>query len=645
MLTSSSIRRSFQKMTSIWGEPLNLQCQYSISSLKQDNPVYVKFLKDHFLNRDDLYIAECCCPAHYHDKQPCYFTFDSICSKCKTPNRLVLSKSFFLTHLRDFMSTRYVSETSCCTHDHQSPCGYCSNCVFHDGSECELGAVEKCRFSTELTCDSSNHSVTHFTQPFHFRNDCSLIFEHLYRLKKPTLWFCEVHEHTHRSKIDGTSQEKCRIQITQCCDRAIDLAELKRSFYIIKRFPNGKDRDYLIFDPSLWREQSRNFFFSFLRSIVTTENETLINDRYQQFETSTFKCNKIQGYRSGKESFPRTNVTGFTTMGIYQTANISCELERSTCLIPQCLWKLLIDSEYFLDYICLKRDPSIKPTCMYVLRPQMNPDPNIETIIIPAAIAKPLTQDQDGDRNAAYALPKKKNGRDLTLLCTFKLAVKEMERAFNQPLTTIGTPRFSWNETDLIHVFQGSDLVRQNSLYRKLGKDPTVLLNAICGYYRDEGEQLWNDLLTINRADQNSHYLTLDDFFGETNELAKVPLSGAKGTLEHLKILKNRFNNPAGIRSQEREAECLEMCDRYVQSSRDLSDSGRNQFTLLHAANDLKTQCGLVWHNHILLVDLSQCALFCPFTFNLASLEACLMDLELAHQQNLSVNSSCIDRL
>lgn len=46
---------------------------------------------------------------------------------------------------------------------------------------------------------------------------------------------------------------------------------------------------------------------------------------------------------------------------------------------------------------------------MFVCKPFRNPDPEIDVIVINDSVAKPMNQDQDGDKNAVYALLKRTN--------------------------------------------------------------------------------------------------------------------------------------------------------------------------------------------------------------------------------------------
>lgn len=155
---------------------------------------------------------------------------------------------------------------------------------------------------------------------------------------------------------------------------------------------NQRRTEYIIYDPQIWREQSFNHFISFIRAVITMPE--MIKERYVRFEESNFSISNIKKYKSGKESVVRTAVTGFETKGLYQTATISCLIPYYQILIPQMLYDLLEQQHYDLSLVCVKRDPSIKSTCMFVCKAVKNPDPSFSTIVIPDAISRPMNQDQ-----------------------------------------------------------------------------------------------------------------------------------------------------------------------------------------------------------------------------------------------------------
>lgn len=224
------------------------------------------------------------------------------------------------------------------------------------------------------------------------------IHEHIYNIKVPTFYICTAHVHHHNLY----PQIPCIIQTFQCCSNAIFIKDYTQCFAVtIKNrasllLANGdvskstnaqskkKDKSFIIFDPSIWREQSYNHFLSFIRAIILDPkiNSSVIMDRYHRFESSHFAISNIKKYISGKESIIRTAITGFDTTGIYQTSIISCTIPYHSVVLPQNLYTMLKDDGYDLDLILVNRDPSLLTTCLYVCSVLVNPDPNIDVVAI-----------------------------------------------------------------------------------------------------------------------------------------------------------------------------------------------------------------------------------------------------------------------
>lgn len=78
---------------------------------------------------------------------------------------------------------------------------------------------------------------------------------------------------------------------------------------------------------------------------------------------------------------------------------------------------------------------------MFVLKAIVNPDPDIQVIVMNDVIAKPLNQDQDGDKNAIYTLPKHMHSSyDKFQSFIHKVAKIEMAKAYNKRNTLIACP-------------------------------------------------------------------------------------------------------------------------------------------------------------------------------------------------------------
>jgi len=101
---------------------------------------------------------------------------------------------------------------------------------------------------------------------------------------------------------------------------------------------------------------------------------------------------------------------------------------------------------------------------MFVCRAIRNEDPGIDVVIINDSIAKPMNQDQDGDKNAVYALPKHTNkhyNRYESFL--HKISKFEIAKAYLETKTLIALPRYSFSENSRLLIHRNVDWLKKNS--------------------------------------------------------------------------------------------------------------------------------------------------------------------------------------
>lgn len=425
--------------------PLFLTNKIQIRSLEYQ--IHDFQLRDHFLSTEDIFLRNCLCSNHTHCKIPCFVSNDRECRKCGTVFELLVRHQSLLFHRKALETCRVFR---CCVHRHDPPCLGCVNCKI--GSPCVVKDPYYCDLTTGVTCNGpKDNGQLHSTTLF--EHDLS---NHLFDLRIALFYFCKRHEHRHEHDPAVT----CALQTFRCCEQAVYVTDFKKSFLLVVG-----NKKYVIYDPALWREQSTNHFASLIRASVLLPKA--VNDRYKRFESSNFKVSSIKKYKSGKQSIVRTAVTGFEVRAIYQTSTISCNLPSDCVLVPQRIWDLM-EGDYDLNLICIKRDPCIKSTCMFVCKAVRNPDPEIDVIVINDAVAKPMNQDQDGDKNAIYALPKHTR-RFYNRYETFlhKLSKYEMSVAYERNKTLIGLPRFSFSENARLLIDRNARWLQDNDEFFK----------------------------------------------------------------------------------------------------------------------------------------------------------------------------------
>lgn len=452
------------------------------------------------------------------------------------------------------------------------------------------------------------------------------LHEHIYNTKNPIFYFCFKHSHFHKSH----PTIKCIIHEFQCCDDAISVKDFTECFTVTtvssKSNLSKKHHEWIIFDPFIWREQSYNHFMSFIRAVIISPSD--IAERYKRFESSNFTISNIRQYISGKESKIRTSVTGFETSGLYQTSTISCTIPYYVVVLPQKIYDTLESEGFDLDLVILKRDPSILQTCMYVCAVRRHADPNCLVTTISDQQSKGMNQDQDGDRNAQYLIRKRINGYDATKSFDYKIAKMEMANAFRVKRTLVGTPRYILSETSMLKIKRNSNDFMHLDFFKKTHHENISFMNeAAAGYLADEYDE-FQEFLRLYVQNEQPTYITVDDILLKGDRLSTIVSSGAKGNWQLIDMLLGNISSCKGSTLTQKRKDMLDLCNKYITSSQDLSRNGRKQFAALYAAHDLVSFFDNIYINKVCYAYYGDFASTVTFLFNNASLKLFVNDLK-----------------
>lgn len=462
--------------------------------------------------------------------------------------------------------------------------------------------------------------------------------EHIYNTKNPIFYFCFKHAHYHKSH----PTIKCIIQEFQCCDEATSVEDFTECFTITtlssptasssstktNRNDIKKATEWIIYDPSIWRDQSYNHFMSFIRAIIVSPAD--MAERYKRFESSNFTISSIRRHISGKESKIRTAVTGFETYGAYQTSTISCIIPYFVVVLPAKLYDELNSEGFDLDLVLVKRDPSILQTCMYVCAVRRHDDPRCLVTTISDQQSKGMNQDQDGDRNAQYLLRKRYNGYDCTKSFDYKVAKMEMANAFCEKKTLIGTHRYHLSETRILKIKRHPEDFRSSVLFEKcqqIGGDVKSINEAGAGYLADEHDY-FQELLRQHTENETPSYIKVSDILLETERLPSIVTSGAKGNINLIEMLLDNISSVNGKTLTDKTKDMIDLCNKYITSSQDLSRNGRKQFAALYSAHDLVSFNGNIYINKLCYANYEDFASAGTFLFNNTSLKLFVLDLK-----------------
>lgn len=603
-------------------QPLFLTNKLNINELGRDVNVHDYQLRDHFINMNNLYELLCECTRQKHCGRPCAIVHEPKCMKCGRETRLLVPYTSLLFH--GDMETKKLtySEEG---HIHKPPCRRCCNCK--TGLECCIRESFTCHISTDVVSRSGGIRFNRM-----LTTDQLLTNEHVYDIKRPLFYLCQRHKHYHQHLA---AKDICYVQTRECCEQAIHIQQYHHCFMVTVQ--GAKRRaEYIIFDPQIWREQSFNKFMSFIRAVICAPEA--VKDRYKSFENSNFSIANIKRYKSGKASIIRTAVTGFETQGLYQTATISCLIPYYVKVIPRKLYQVLAEQHYDLDYVLVKRDPSLLPTCMYVCALYCQPDDDIETTTISDQLSKGMNQDQDGDKNADYFIrtrcaQQKWDARDLY---DYRVAKMELAAAFRNKCTLLGRPRYVLSETTLLILERHREQLRReptNVYFKKTHRYGVQFVNdASAGYLRDEYDEFQRLLQLYNYERVPLEYVTFDDLTLAKDRLSSGISSGAKGTFDLLQLFLDNIEKTKPL--VERKQDMIDLCNKYIVSNQDLSRNGRKQFTSLYASQDLVSFNENIYINKVLYADFSNFATAVYFQFAEVSLELFLKDLRTDYKRN-----------
>lgn len=594
--------------------------------------LYDSHIIDHLKISTNIYTVQCSC-RHSHNKEKCNFRTTSSCVTCKCVNLLTISYKSLLFH--SLANTLYKCDY--CTHKHDAPCNNCIKCKIN----------EPCIILESFDCNLSNFNVCEYCGKFTklFQNS-KMLSKHQYNIPKHICYICEKHEHYHKN-----NPNKCPIQQLKCCDEAIELLKYPGSFFVyVNELGKTNPTKYIFCDPKFWREQSINHFISWLLAVCSEyiENNNckrkrndykkqydLIKNRYEKFTTSSFKIPDLSTYKSGRDSIVRTDITGYTTKGLYQTSIISSIIPQNEIILPQKLYDLC-EIDCFMEFGIVKRDPSFRQTCTFLFKLVRNVDPTINTLIIPGMTSKPYNQDQDGDKNAIYLFLKQIiKGYDRKDTFLYKMCQLEFKVVSNYKQTLLAEPRYLFSEHDMIllHRF-GDQLFADDEFYMRTKKHGfKFMAEASCGYLKNEFKLFEQKLIEENKKERKN-IITIFDIKQKTNTLNSIYESGAKTNRMTLKLLNDNLYSPKKL--NESLDELLTQMNRYILSSKKLRFDGHSEFILLTSLLDIIVNVYIVFWNKKILCDLKPYSNLYCLNFDEASLDLCLEDLECNYLKELN---------
>lgn len=513
------------------------------------------------------------------------------CSVCHKLLEKIVDANQILFHSKDAQQIMFQSEGY---HIHKPPCGSCIQCLF--GHKCAITDNIRCNLVSDIETNGKTNII--IDQYF---------FDHILCPKMDDWYICEHHKHHHSDK------SLCLLMNVKCCNYAVPFFMYKQSFSI--KLAEGLYFPFV--HPSSWEDQIKNYFMSMLKYLLCDHEK--FASTHQYLEKSLYKFGRISTNVSGKFSIIRSGITGLFATGLYQTGTMDSSQHFSDVVVPEKLLKFL-DDRFFTDSALINRDPSINTTCMYAVDLKKGDG---ETIVISDTIAKPMNQDNDGDRNPLYFISK-----ETAHLVTNQMARIEILRAKETYITNLALPRLSFSEYARIklerhrRLYPKSELSSHEFLQKRGHLSYDIMIETGCQYDRKIFMDFF-ECLRKNISEEDMYMISIDDLDPNSVMLSSIYQSGAKGSKEHVDLLLESISAP---KSFDKEKMFKQMI-KYVTSSQSMSIKGRMQFVMLIFLHDVVLTNGLLFMGNQLMADVkpSETSIFA--VFNPGSLKCAASDL------------------
>lgn len=239
-----------------------------------------------------------------------------------------------------------------------------------------------------------------------------------------------------------------------------------------------------------------------------------------------------------------------------------------------------------------------------------------------------LQQDQDGDKNALYFLMKKYRGYDATQSYKYKIAKMELAQAFRNKMTLVATPRYHMSEAAIVKLKRdAADFMHDPFFAKTMNRGIKYVNEAAAGYLRDEYD-VFQEMLRLHSLNEKPTFVGVADVCLKTDRLPSVVTSGAKGNFDLIQMLLSNISSSNSKSFAERKKEMLDLSNKYITSSQDLSRTGRKLFASLYAAHDLIVFFHNIYLNKRCFANYFRFASAGTFLFNKSSLDLFVNELE-----------------
>lgn len=204
----------------------------------------------------------------------------------------------------------------------------------------------------------------------------------------------------------------------------------------------------------------------------------------------------------------------------------------------------------------------------------------------------------------------------------------ELAQAFRKKQTLVATPRYHMSEAAIVKIERCADDFKHLSFFAKtVDRGIDYINSAAAGYLSDEYDE-FQEALRLHNLYEKPTFVSVADVCLKTNRLPSVVTSGAKGSLDLINMLLSNISSSNAKSFTDRKREMLDLSNKYISSSQELSRAGRKVFASLYGAHDLISFFHNIYLNKRRFANYSQFASSGTMLFNEASLDLFVRDLE-----------------
>lgn len=209
----------------------------------------------------------------------------------------------------------------------------------------------------------------------------------------------------------------------------------------------------------------------------------------------------------------------------------------------------------------------------------------------------------------------------------------ELAQAFRSKRTLVATPRYYMSESSIVKMHRwAKDFMHIPFFQKTLNRGVEYINEAAAGYLSDEYDE-FQDALRLHTLYEKPTFVSVSDVCLKSDRLSSIVASGAKGNLDLIHMLLNNISNLNAKSFADRKKEMLDLSNKYISSSQDLSRNGRKVFASLYAAHDLVVFFHNIYLNKRCFANYSKFASTGTMLFNKASLDLFVNDLEALDQK------------